>query len=238
MLVGDLEGYRHLDRVLRNAAWWADDFAIVCDNSDDDTFDACLGRTDNVQRVGISMMAQDESRARNTVMAMLDTVAKDGDIIVVLDADEELLTNTKTFPRMVLPSVALDAAGKSDRHAWPCLFVHHWDPLGRTARMDGGWAPGYATRIYRHEQGRRIQQREFACSPIPESALIHVCPVEESPFVVRHWGYAYPHDRLRKQRYYQRRDGGRFHSARHLASITEEPTLVNWMEAVNGVDQQ
>lgn len=222
MVVGPGEGHRHLDRVLRCARTWADVIVAYGAGVDPDTAHALLDGVGcaalEIEREGQGAFCGDESVVRNKLLGLVDAVAEEGDIVVVLDADEELCSLRGKV------TDELRAAHASDRGAWPCLFVHLWAPDGSLMRVDGGWRPGYAVRLYRHRPGARISGRAFACAPVPEH-FVGMCPLEETPFAMRHWGYAHPHDRERKRAFYLEHDGGRYHSRRHLESITKEPTL-------------
>jgi hypothetical protein len=221
MLIGPGESHRHLDRVLRKTSAWADKIVVILDNADPDTIEAVRSATTLWRWRPDKAMLKDESKARNRLMELLDGDAKPDDLVVILDADEELFAINGEN----LNDLLMDAIYISPFRSYPCWFLHHWDPDGLTVRVDGGWDPPYGVRIYRHVKGRRIQDKAFACSPIPDESMEAVCPTEQTPFGIRHWGYAYPHDRARKHDYYTDRDGGKFHSGDHIASIITEPTL-------------
>ncbi|HZV74594.1 MAG TPA: glycosyltransferase family 2 protein [Conexibacter sp.] len=222
MVVGAGEGHRYLDRVLRLADQWADLILVYADGVDPDTRDA-LGARDIVAEYGETSRYRDaESDVRNQLMRMCDEELADGDLVVALDADEQLVgTGTNGNP-------IEDLRGAYDDHRygrWPVLFEHIWAPDGSVIRVDGGWAPARGYRIYRHRPGARIPDRKLACLPTPPSDD-RACPDECSPFRCLHWGYAHPHDRPAKHAFYVEQDGGEFHSRRHIDSILAEPTLV------------
>lgn len=223
MVVGRGEGHRHLDRVLRLASGWADRIIVVLDgDADADTVNAVADVAWMREHLTEPVGSVDESALRNHLLTLIEQEAEDGDLVVILDADEELRAGDGGPPLPALVAMLEDDVWD----AWPVLFAHVWDPAGESVRVDGGWLPGHAVRAYRHVTGRRITRREFACSPIPEDALTgRVCPTDESPLVCLHWGYAYPHDRARKYAYYMDRDGGRYHSLWHLESIVTTPSL-------------
>jgi hypothetical protein len=221
MLVGPGEGERHLDHVLTRAEGWADRIVIYPDHIDPAT-DAVLDR----HRITLwrspwaASFLEDESGVRNRLLEALDTLQRAGDLIVILDADEELhLPGGSVREGLEYLEEALaphESAGVA--------FLHLWDPEGRSYRVDGAWAPTlFGARIYRHEAGLRIRSRRMACSPVPAGREI---PAVRSRIVVKHWGYAQPEDRQAKYDRYQAVDGGAFHSGVHIESILTEPTLL------------
>jgi hypothetical protein len=221
MIVGPGESHRYLDRTLRLAGHWADRIFVYLDGADRDTLNAVEeGGATSWRAGGGPRFTTNESYVRHALLHMLDDDLDAGDLVVVLDADEELTARDGT-PRRALRHVAGD-----DRYvAWPVLFRHLWEPDGRAYRVDGGWRPDYKPRIYRHAPGLAIAERQLACSAIPDFPQQAIAPWDESSFVIRHWGYARPHDRQAKYDRYMAIDGGRFHSRAHLESILTTPVL-------------
>jgi hypothetical protein len=222
MVVGAGEGHRHLDRVLRLADRWADLLLVYADGVDHDTLDALDARDVVVEYGETSRYREAESWVRNQLMELCDEHLSDGDVVVALDADEQLV-GTGLHGN---PVGDLRAAYFDERYGrWPVLFEHVWAPDGSVIRVDGGWAPARGYRIYRHHGGARIPDRKLACLPTPPIAD-PACPDAESPFRCLHWGYARPHDRPVKHAFYVMQDGGEFHSRSHIDSIVGEPTLI------------
>jgi hypothetical protein len=90
MNVGPGESLRYLDRTLRNARRWAEEIIVYGDGPDADTWDA-VGRYASHRHFDReNRYPRDESAVRNGLFEMLDRVLADGDIVVILDADEEL----------------------------------------------------------------------------------------------------------------------------------------------------
>jgi glycosyltransferase involved in cell wall biosynthesis len=89
MIVGPGESLRWLDRVLRRAQTWADRIFVYADGADDDTLHA-LDRYASVRPAALSMFERNESLVRNRLLEMLDEDLNEGDLVVMLDADEEL----------------------------------------------------------------------------------------------------------------------------------------------------
>jgi hypothetical protein len=218
MLIGRGESLRWLDRTLRLAADWADQIVVRLDDDVDHDTEAAVACAEHLPRTihyGATRFAADESAARNELMATLDDVANEGDLIVILDADEQVVTSDGSDPREVLD-------GLPTTGAWGAEFMHVWAPDGNLIRVDGGWRPHYQARIYRHSAGGRIQPRQLACGAVPEHAR-HATAAPQLRVI--HWGYARPEDRQAKHARYMTLDGGRFHSRAHLESILATPTL-------------
>ncbi len=214
MIVGPGEGVRYLDRTLRLASVWADEIVACCDRCDQDTLDAVRARTPHLCLVGEKGFH--ESTVRNSLFAMLDDTIDDGDIVVILDADEELRRLDGGPPRQVLKSFVSDHGAD----AWAVKFWHLWSPDGTVHRVDGAWQPSVGCRIYRHRKAGRVPEREIASAAIPSP------PNDFAPpqLGIAHWGYARPHDRQAKHEHYMAVDGGRFHLLSHLESIITEAT--------------
>lgn len=221
MICGPGEGDRYLDEVLHNAASWADKTIVVTDHVDAVTTGVLARRRVVVYESEGPRFTDDESHVRNQLMSALDMLARAGDLVVVLDADELLLAppanGANRGARSVLEALSQDRA----HQAWSGTFFHLWDPLGQFYRADGGWAPAPQFRVYRHEPGERVEQRRMACTAIPSSRL----PRAHTGLVFAHLGYQLAKDRVRKHARYMQLDGGRFHSRAHLESIVGEPTL-------------
>jgi hypothetical protein len=227
MIVGPGEADRHLDLVLGRASKWADTLLAVADHVDERT-EAMLQRelklgTSEAEGNAVDVwwsngaapsFRQDESYVRNALMRLCDKHLDTGDLVVVLDADEELLA-PQNGPQAVNLRTVLGDLAALPAEAFSATFYHLWDAAGETYRTDGAWWPAPQFRIYKHDQGARIQQRRMACKAIPESAL----PRAHTRLRVAHWGYAHEEDRIAKYRRYVRLDGGQYHSLAHIESI-------------------
>lgn len=233
MIVGPGEGDRYLLRVLRSAREWADHIVVLKDHVDAITaaqidvvateFPRPHPRAARVWSYDIAdatTFRSDESAVRNGLLKLLDIVpyVRPDDLVVVLDADEELRVPEGTVRTALTRLVEYPSRGV---RAWSMRFFHLWAEDGSTYRVDGGWAPHMQDRIYRHQSGARIEPRQLACRAIPESIQSR----GESVLEVLHWGYARPADRVRKHEHYMAVDGGRFHSRAHLESIIGTPEL-------------
>lgn len=224
MIVGPGEGDRYLSQMLAKAGEWADVIVLVADHVDEKTqaiIDEAHDSTYRLFSYSIPAPAPsfitDESYVRNGLMMALDHVLRPDDLVVILDADEQL--NDRERPvRTALERLVAPPRGI---RAWSMWFLHLWDESGTHYRVDGGWAPAQQFRIYRHRHDARIDPRPLACTAIPPSAQ----PRAEAALEVLHWGYARPDDRQAKHDRYMTIDGGRYHSRAHLESILTEPVL-------------
>lgn len=216
MAVGPGEGLRYADRTMRIARRWCDELLVYGDRPDADTWDAVRQHATHC-RFG-SGDTWHESRVRRQLIRLCDQVLDDGDLVLVLDADEELRTLEGRNPSGIVRQLA-----ESDTEGpWPVKFWHLWQADGLAHRADGLWQPSLGYRVYRHQKGLELPDRELGCPPIPNMPWI----ITHQPVLgVAHWGYARIDDVLRKHAFYMDRDGGRFHNSQHLQSIIEDPTL-------------
>jgi hypothetical protein len=215
MAVGAGESLRYLDRTLRLATGWCDELIVYGDRPDPDTWDA-------VQRYATCARRSErdryhESEIRNGLLGLCDDILDEDDLVVVLDADEELRTLEGDNPTSVLERLV----NSDGPPMWTVQFWHLWTPDGTSHRVDGMWQPSIGWRIYRHRKGARLPDRECGVPPIPNMPHMVVPPV----LGIAHWGYARTDDVTVKHRFYMERDGGRFHSLAHLESIIQPPRL-------------
>lgn len=221
MIVGPGEANRWLDFTLRHAKSWADRLVVAIDPAiDEDSHMAVCDRADWVQSCATSFV-EDESAMRNALLAGIATQASDGDLVVIIDADERLVFTGHIDPRGRLKTMSW---GHAD--VWTGQFVHLWDPACNRIRVDGGWAPGPQTRIYRHRRVTPpIPGRRLACQATPHQPGSGAL----SGLTFVHYGYARVDDRRAKYERYAALDGGRFHSGTHITSILDmDPELAPW----------
>jgi hypothetical protein len=220
MIVGAGESLRWLDRVLRLTEAWCDLLVAYCDAADDDTLDALHRHPSAVIGYGDGpLFERDESEVRNRLMALLDDHAAAGDLIVSLDADEELRSGGVDSVRGALETLPQNVTVEVEfRHAWAADLSQ--------IRTDGGWAPAHQARIWRHQPGLRIPSRPLACGSVPFIDPLDHPRCRTRELSVLHLGYARVDDRVAKHARYQRIDGGRYHSPRHLQSILTDPLVV------------
>ncbi len=221
MLVGPDESLRYLDRIMRLARRWAQKIIVYCDRPDPDTWEAVRQSASFCKRTNVESF--NESEARSGLLRMCETLLEDDDLVVILDADEELRALDGGCPVTAVRQLA--ASG--DPGPWTVRRWHLWTADGSQHRVDGLWQPDVNYRIYRHRKGLQIPARELCCAPIPAMPASQRPPI----LAIAHWGYARTDDVVRKHAYYMERDGGRFHDIGHLKSIIQEPTLepVPWL---------
>jgi len=231
MLVGPGESERYLRTVLAKASEWADQIVIYEDHADNRTL-GILESAEGDPAYNLHLACalpdapsflDDESACRNALLETLDHVTADGDLIVVLDADECLDAPVYGQERDLLEGLTDQRSAES----WGVTFYHLWAPDGSVYRTDGTWRPVAGPRVYRHVPGMRVQERRLACKPVPEAAL----PAGATSLRVAHYGYAREPDRVAKHQRYMELDGGRYHSLVHLESIVGVPTLAPYPPA-------
>lgn len=218
MNVGPGESLRYLDRTLRNAGRWADEIIVSADGPDAATWDAVGHYASHRHFDQENRNPADESLVRNGLFELLDRVLADGDIVIILDADDEVWPLAGDSPASRLGTLAADR----DADAWRVLFWHLWAPDGSVMRVDAMWRSDARHRIYRQRPGGRVPRRTLACWPVPEGLSLSK---QQPPLAMAHWGYARPRDRTLRHMRYMHLDAGWYHPLAHLQSIVEEPTL-------------
>lgn len=223
MLIGPGEADRHLGRCIRSARSWADLLVVYGDWPELATRNL-IGSYAHFARIGDApLYERDEALARNELFATADDALSEGDIVVVLDADEQLVTfepeaHVLTTDRVLIRRVLFGLA-ESMADSWNVHFLHLWNPEGTVHRVDGAWQPSVGTRIYRHRPGYRVESYgAWVCPPLPQHLMRPGPPVLE----VLHWSYARPEHRAPKHERYTRLAG---HATAHVDSILTEPTL-------------
>ena len=216
MIVGPGEADRHLERCLAAAAGWADRLLVYGDAPDTRTRDliheyatvAVIG-DENLYETG-------EHLVRNRMLELADAALDVEDIIVSLDADEEIHASS-TDIRRTLHALATDPA-----ESWNVHFLHLWTPDGTMHRVDGLWQPSVGPRVYRHRKGYRLEPlygSAWVCPGLPP----HLLRAGGAPlFDILHWSYARPRDRRPKWERYTRLPG---HHPTHIDSIIRTPVL-------------
>lgn len=217
MLVGPGEADRHLERALKRAREWADKVIVYGDGPDPHTRQL-IGSYAHYARIGDRALYEtSEHLARNQLFEVADEILTPGDIVSVLDADEEYAGRPNDI------ATTLRALEHDRSEAWNVHFLHLWTPDGRQHRVDGMWQPAIGTRIYRHRPGYRvspINEHTWVCPPVPAS----LCWALRAPILdVLHWSYARPEDRQPKYERYSKLPG---HHPEHVRSIIDpDPVL-------------
>ena len=156
-----------------------------------------------------------EHLVRNEALALADEHLADGDLVAMLDADEEFAQGPRT--REILLGLADDP-----RESFNVHFLHLWNEDGTLHRVDGLWQPSVGPRVYRHRSGYRLRplyESAWVCPGLPP----HLLAERSAPVLdILHWSYARERDRAPKHERYSRLPG---HSVAHVDSILTEPTL-------------
>jgi hypothetical protein len=222
-LVGPDETLRYLDRMLRLAAGWSNAIVALIDGGGPDELAALEHVGADITIASAAQYMTNESAARNVLLDAIDrhvrTEHVDGPVIVtVLDADEELTTRDGSSLDDAFRGMAA-----TPYRVWPAELLHLWTPAGHMYRTDRTWAPEQKLKVYRWTgDGKRLADKAWACPPVPaEDAPGRICPADESPLRILHWGWARAEDRVAKERLYRLHDGGKYHSGSHIASIND-----------------
>jgi hypothetical protein len=224
MIVGPAEADRHLEGCLKAARSWADMLIVYGDDPDAKTRNL-IGSYAHIARIGDQNLYETgEHLVRNRLLELADDALDVGDIIVSLDADEELHAPAERI-RDTLSALEAD-----ERESWNVHFLHLWTPDGSMHRVDGLWQPSIGPRVYRHRKGYRLEplyESAWVCPGLPP----HLLRTGGQPAIldVLHWSYARPADRPPKHERYSRLPG---HNLAHIDSILETPVLEPVLEPV------
>jgi hypothetical protein len=216
MPVGPDEAYRHLGKALRSARRWCDELIVYGDGAEAATLALIATYATHWDAGDESLYETSEHLVRNKLLDMADATLDEGDLVVALDADEEIL-GEPGWVRDRMQTLATIEAQSFNVH-----FLHLWNPEGTMHRTDGMWQPSVGPRIYRHKPGYRIQplaESAWVCPPLPAGIMAGFGP---PMFDVLHWSYANPEDRAPKHKRYTEKLG---HNPQHIASILTEPVL-------------
>jgi glycosyltransferase involved in cell wall biosynthesis len=223
MIAGPGEAYRYMDRMLRYASDWADVLCLSLDGADKDTRDCAVYHSASFENgghvsTGERIYERDgEGAARNRLFRLLDRVLDEGDLVVSIDADEQLTT-----PRLVLKG--LDKNLDEGAGVWKADYWHLWTRSGDKCRADGLWYPDKRHMAWRHIPGARTEEGGLFAESTPMQA--RESKLGRTALQVNHWGYSHIEDRREKHELYMRRDGGHQHNVDHLESIVANPELV------------
>ena len=219
MIVGPGESFRYLDRMLRYASDWADTLCVYVDGADEDTKNAVVYHSGSFEDGGHVSVGRNriyerdgEGATRNRLFRLLDNVLDEGDLVVSIDADEQLVT-----PRSVLQNLD-ESAG-----VWKANYWHLWTRDGSKYRTNGLWYPDVRHMAWRHIQGAQTEEGGLFAESTPTQA--RWSSLGDTELDVLHWGYTHVEDRREKHALYMQRDGGQQHDVAHLESIIQQPEL-------------
>lgn len=231
------------DRYLQSCLEWHmdifDDLFIVDDQSDDETVELCLSYTSSVitRPDEIPSFMEHEGKFRqfawSSMVSMLELTEKDW--IVVVDADEFLVSSSAASTRDVLDQMRFKLTGEG---SWASrvkkIEIFDSDDDGLYGRVDGFWKRDAKAMIARYrERDGGFSNREMACGRLPawyENQYINH-PANLRPagddLTLLHVGYMDKNDRIEKHKRYTSK-GNHGHSRSHIESILKTPRLEKW----------
>lgn len=236
MLIGHVvtrnEADRWLDLTLERLATQCDVVAVFDDRSTDATVriasrHAIVGQ----RRFGTPAFLEHEAQFRQAAWEWMlsATEARDGDVVLAVDADEIVVGDVDALVDELDRSLEL-RAGALIREVFD---LHDGVPQ---ERVDGHWGQVDGVRIARVLMGADTSfgSRRLGCGSVPGSAPGSSRAVPITPQVeIQHLGYILATDRVAK---YRRYVGTQAAASDHIASILTPPRL-RPLPVVGGIDR-
>jgi hypothetical protein len=207
--------------------------AIYDDRSDDDieTYAGELGVSFLRRPESMPSFADNEGDFRWAGWMAMERAFKprQGDWILVIDADELLVANQPGCGIDEVRFLLLDAIGDAEEDDQPSIAfevaeVFAFDDMGwPLVRTDGYWGSITACRLARWKPQGVFERRKEGGGSLPSSWPRAFRAHDHLELL--HLGYARPEDRIAKHSRYQTGTG---HNPRHVASILGHPDLSYW----------
>lgn len=218
------ESNRYLEKVLREAKKYAENFVIIDDASTDNTVEICEKILKDVKHKIIrnkKSLFSEEYKLRT--LQWKETIKENPDWIMFLDADEVF---EKDFSNKVKYLIS-----NNDVDAYCFRLYDMWDE--KHYRQDEYWNPEvYRPFLIRYQPKYKYKFRKTNqhCGRLPANAL-HLAYVE-SIYRVKHYGWLDPKDRKLKYERYKKLDPeGKFGNKVQYESIMDEnPNLIEFEE--------
>jgi glycosyltransferase involved in cell wall biosynthesis len=220
MMIGNEEG-RYLERVLKSASEYADKILVLDDCSTDKTAEICKSFEKVVYQkspFGKSMFGEDESVIRNLQWELTRQVAKEGDWIISLDADEEFDHNfVKALPELM----------KLDYDWISVRLLDMWND--NQYRTDGYWSP-MITRLFKFKSEQFGYTGKIHTGCVPYYAAASIKGYGRSDLRLKHLGWIKDEDKKRKFDFYIARATGM--NLEHAYSIVRNAQLKDFKEEI------
>lgn len=208
------ESGRWIEKVLEQMKIICDDIVVLDDCSTDETPDICKMYGADVFPSIQSYWSTDELKQRKFLWELATHVARFGDWILCLDADETF-DNPKDVPIYVLQAEKYNCNGLSfklfdmwnethyrDDKFW-CAHKGEWPFLVKYENKDYFW-----------------KQTPLHCGRFPMNAG---CNIASCPVRIQHWGWSRPEDRQEKYERYMKADPeGKYGFPGQYKSIMDE----------------
>lgn len=219
------EGDRYLQKVLEHARQYVDAAVIIDDASRDNTVEICR---EALKGVPLTLITRKRS-AFSTEYKLRqqqwrETVKTNPDWILALDADE-------LFEDKLIAGIP-GMLNQADYDLFSFRLYDFWDD--RHYREDHYWQ---AHLVYRPFLVRYVPAFRYIWKETPQHCGRFPCNITDlkganSPFRVKHFGWANPRDREQKyQRYLELDPQGEYGITEQYASILDEnPNLIRWEE--------
>lgn len=217
---------RYLKEVVFNLLDFVDKLIILDDKSDDETYewlkfiqtiDIKAKKKIILYQMPKSVFRTDEYLIRTTLWQKIKNISKNGDWILINDADEII---EQKYHNKILNLI-------SSNNKFTSVGMRLYNMWSETEyRDDGAWSPkvDIKRRLFKFKpKDTWLYDRKFACGEVPRYVF------QENLFIsdirLKHLAYMKEVDRIRKHKIYMEIDGGKFHAKYHLESIIQNPIL-------------
>ena len=237
-LLGHMVTRNEMGRWLTSTLPWLTELchgnvAVYDDQSDDDveSFVYDLGIPFMRRTDGVPSFSENEGTFRWSGWTYMERALRPrpGDWVLVVDADELLVTNLAGNGLDEVRLLLLDAIGEAEAAnkrsiSFEVAEVFGFDDMGwPLVRTDGYWGGITACRLTRWEPGGVFSPVKEGGGSIP-SGWPRATEMHEH-LELLHLGYARPEDRVAKHGRYQNGN----HNPRHVESILASPDLSYWV---------
>jgi len=222
LIVGSIIGNEkdnYLNEWLKNVQSYADYHVIIDDGSIDGTKEVLLDYCKNNKNVSLqrnedSMFKNDEPKLRNMLWENIRKVAKGGDWVIIVDADEfyDELSEYKTELMRV------------DNNVIAFRLLDMWNE--KQYRVDGHWSP-YFHRMFRFKDWDFAIKGKGLHKPCVPEWVINSNNVYLSDVRCKHYSYLRDEDKKKKYEFYKKNVKDSFNLKHALSIMDIKPQLEN-----------
>jgi len=187
---------RWIERVLKSMLAVCERIFVLDDHSTDETRALCNSFHPRVIVYPSPFDGVQETRDKNYLMHLIEADVSDGDWILSIDGDEEIVSDDRDTIRAI-------AAAESGPDCVRFQVIYLWDSE-RQKRVDGIYGGFRRSSMFRMRKGARFSSPNgggFHCGNAPEPRW-----VSDSTVRLLHYGYMLKEDRLRKYEFYNAPD--------------------------------
>jgi len=226
------EANRNLDLFLKTTSIFADKIIILDDCSDDNTIDICK----EYKKVeifespfSIPMFSIDESKLRSHLWDRVRLIAKEGDWIFSLDADEIVSKNFINLKDKIIEDC------NKNKYDW--ITFHLCDMWNeKQYRVDGYWSPLFR-RFFRFKDLEYGKNAKLHVGSLPKYADESKNGTSYSNVKIKHLSYIKDEDKEKKYNFYIKNTFG-FNFLHALTIKDKNPRLVEYCDTYESYNKE